>query len=295
MNAPLRIDVDLLRGWPLPSLEGGADKQARGAVLVIAGSTSMPGAAVLAAEASLRAGAGKLEVAVPEGARTMVAGALPEAKVVCFPETKDGGPAARFRLEAQAMVERADAVLLGPGTSDEAAVARLAVAILQAHGKTAVVLDAAALTVLHDPGYRFPRPVVITPHPVEMAQLAGVSKEEVTRNPTRLARETAHERNAVVILKGTETFVAAPDGRLWIYQDGDAGLGTGGSGDVLAGLVTGLLARGATLEQAAAWGVALHGGAGRALALRIGAVGYLARELAQEVPRLLERFAPAAS
>ena len=133
----------------------------------------------------------------------------------------------------------------------------------------------------------FASPVLLTPHAGEMAKLSDSRKETVQAHPQQTARKAAHEWNAVVALKGAITHIGAPDQRVWRHQGGNVGLAISGSGDVLAGLVAGLVARGATLEQAAAWGVALHARAGEKLAERFGPLGYLARELAAEVPGVM--------
>jgi NAD(P)H-hydrate repair Nnr-like enzyme with NAD(P)H-hydrate dehydratase domain len=124
-----------------------------------------------------------------------------------------------------------------------------------------------------------------------MAHLTGITKEEVCADPERHAREAASRWNAVVVLKGATTYIATPDGDCWCHVGGQPGLGTSGSGDVLAGIIVGLAARGATLAQAAVWGIALHARAGLALAERLGSIGYLARELPAEIPMLLDKLA----
>jgi NAD(P)H-hydrate repair Nnr-like enzyme with NAD(P)H-hydrate dehydratase domain len=113
----------------------------------------------------------------------------------------------------------------------------------------------------------------------------------VSADPERHACEAAQRWNAVVALKGATTYIATPDGDCWRHVSSHAGLGTSGSGDVLAGIIVGLAARGAPLAQAAAWGIALHARAGRALAERLGPIGYLAGELAGEIPRLMDKLA----
>jgi ADP-dependent NAD(P)H-hydrate dehydratase len=153
-----------------------------------------------------------------------------------------------------------------------------------------VVLDALAMDVVLDLR-RFEGTPLLTPHAGEMAHLTGISKESVNADPERHAREAALRWNAVVALKGATTYIATPEGDCWRHVGGQAGLGTSGSGDVLAGIIVGLAARGAPLAQAAAWGVALHAQAGSALAERLGPMGFLARELPGEIPTLLEKLA----
>jgi NAD(P)H-hydrate repair Nnr-like enzyme with NAD(P)H-hydrate dehydratase domain len=124
-----------------------------------------------------------------------------------------------------------------------------------------------------------------------MASLTGGDKESIAADPVAVAAESAHAWNAVVALKGAITHIVAPDGRVWRHEGGNSGLATSGSGDVLSGIIAGLIARGASLEQASAWGVALHARAGCRLTERHGPIGYLARELAGEVPALMAALA----
>ncbi len=150
------------------------------------------------------------------------------------------------------------------------------------------VVDASVLA-----GYAARAPgkhVVLTPHAGEMAKLCDTTLEEVVAHPLELALSTARELDAVVALKGRITYIAAPDGRVFYNTAGNHGLGTSGSGDVLAGVIGGLAARGADALQAAVWGVHLHALAGDALRKKIGALGFLARELLDELPRVLARI-----
>ena len=290
MTATVDIDPRLLRDWPLPVPGGGADKDDRGSTLVVAGGSETPGAAVLAAHAALRAGAGRLAVATAASVARGVALALAEARVIALPESDLGGPAADGLAKIEARLARVDAVLVGPGLQDAAATRAFARRLVKRTTRAAVVLDALAMDVVLDVR-RFERPPLLTPHAGEMAHLTGFTREEIAADPERHAREAALRWNAVVALKGATTMIATPDGDCWRHTSQQAGLGTSGSGDVLAGIVVGLAARGAPLAQAASWAVALHASAGAALAERIGPVGYLAGELAAEVPGLMARLA----
>jgi NAD(P)H-hydrate repair Nnr-like enzyme with NAD(P)H-hydrate dehydratase domain len=124
-----------------------------------------------------------------------------------------------------------------------------------------------------------------------MAHLTGVSKEDVCADPAPLAVQCAQRWNAVVALKGAVTHIASPEGAVWRHEGGNVGLAASGSGDVLAGIIAGCAARGASLAQATCWGVALHARAGERLAARCGTLGYLARELCNEIPVLLDIIA----
>ena len=282
------LDAAALAAWPLPVPDADADKDARGSLLVIAGGREMPGAAILAATAALRAGGGKLKIATAASVAQAVAVAVPEARVVAWEEGRHGGPVAGTAKALAVLAERCDAVLIGPGMQGNAAVRRLVRALLPklAERGTALVLDACAMDAVASVT-RFTSPVVLTPHAGEMAHLSGLSKEAVTADAPGVALHYAAAWGATVLLKGATTWLATPAGELWCHQGGSVGLATSGSGDTLAGMVCGLVASGASPAQAAAWGCVLHAQAGGRLAERLGPLGYLARELPAELPGLL--------
>jgi hydroxyethylthiazole kinase-like uncharacterized protein yjeF len=304
---PRDVDTALLRNWPLPLPSDDADKEERGHVLVLGGSREMPGAVILAATAALRAGAGKLTIATGRSVAQLVALALPESRVLGLLETPAGGfePDAVAALDP--LADKVSAVLIGPGMQDETATAQLVHALLARIESGArdddevsparVVLDANAMgALLHPPPgqagpFRFRLPVLVTPHAGEMAHLTGSPKDAILGAPERFALEAAARWNATVALKGARTIIAAPGGQRWQHEGGNVGLATSGSGDVLAGIIAGLAARGADLAQAASWGVALHARAGEHLAERFGKLGYLARELPEVIPALMEQAA----
>lgn len=278
----------LLRAWPLPDAPEGGGKESRGRVLVVGGERELVGAARLAGEAALRSGAGKLQLAVAASSAQALAVAVPEARVVGLAESAHGRLAGTARGLAS-MAAGADALVLGPGLTPGMATRRLAARLL-ASLAAPVVLDAGAIDLpLLRAWCRLPAPApaVMTPHHGEMAALLGCDARAVGADARTIASGFAREWGLVVVLKHATTWIAAPDGRTWVHRGGGPGLGTSGSGDVLAGLLGGLCARGATPEQAACWAVRLHARAGARLARRHGAVGFLARELAAEVPALL--------
>ncbi|WP_372397407.1 NAD(P)H-hydrate dehydratase [Azospirillum sp. HJ39] len=301
MDAPEETAVTpgLLRGMPLPQPDGDGDKESRGRVLVVAGSVGVPGGALLAGLGALRSGAGKLQIATVAGIAPHLGLALPEALVVGLPETPDGGIAASSAVMLADRASRCETVLIGPGMVEEAATATLVADLLArlgpaAEGGPRFVLDAAALAGLaRDPAplHRHEGRLVVTPHAGEMAGLLGCGRSEVDADPLDCARRAAARLKAVVALKGSCTRIVSPDGRAWAYRDGTVGLATSGSGDTLAGIVAGLLARGAGPEQAAIWGVYLHGEAGNRLSRRIGPLGFLARELLAEIPAAMAALA----
>ncbi|MDM5177161.1 NAD(P)H-hydrate dehydratase [Massilia sp. DJPM01] len=292
------IDSAALRAWPLPMPPAEGDKERRGHVLVLGGSCEMPGAVILAATAALRAGAGKLTIATGASVAQLVALAMPEARVIGLRETADGGFERDALAELDPLADKIDAVLIGPGMQDEAATAALVRALLPHLEGVSVVLDANAMGIVTNPDldgenapFRFAQTVILTPHAGEMAHLSGSAKEEILADPDGAARDAAQAWNAVVALKGARTVISAPQGGPWQHEGGNVGLAISGSGDTLAGIIAGLAARGATLAQATCWGVALHAQAGEQLALRFGVLGYLAREIAAEIPALMEQAA----
>ncbi|WP_420130500.1 NAD(P)H-hydrate dehydratase [Longimicrobium sp.] len=292
MRRPPQLTPARIRSLPLPALDDSADKEARGRVLLVGGCTENPGGLVLAAESALRAGAGKLQLATADSVAPAVAIAVPEARVFAFPASGTDGLNPRAARGIAALAENVDALLIGPGMVDEDAAARLTRGVLKRIRTPAVVLDAGGLAALRgDPRalVKLEGRAVLTPHAGEMAQLLGMERDAVEADPDDTARRAAERFGATVALKGAETVIAAPDGEIYRYTRGGAGLGTSGSGDVLGGIVAGLLARGADPLRAAVWGVFLHGEAGNALGLRHGPIGLLARELAAEVPRILHK------
>jgi ADP-dependent NAD(P)H-hydrate dehydratase len=302
------LNPEVLRDWPLPMPSEDGDKNERGRILVIGGSREMPGAVILAANAALRAGAGKLAIATGESVAQLVALAIPESRVIGLPETSRGGLAPRGVARLESVIAATDAILIGPGTQDEDVIADFVDALLPLTDEQRIVLDAGALhalpveatdgglsehssaVIVHDPDTMIDIRMLVTPHAGEMAHMLGVSRELVLADPSAAARTAAQRWGVMTVLKGATTLIAAPNGRAWRHDGGNIGLAISGSGDVLAGVIAGLAARGAPLEQAGAWGVTLHAQAGDALAERHGPLGYLASEIAAEIPRLMHAF-----
>lgn len=283
------LDSAWIAANPLPIHRPGTTKNSRGRVLVVGGSAKVPGAVRLTGEAALRVGAGKLQLATIAPAALPLGLLVPEAGVIALPE-RDGEIAGDSALLAEA-AGACDALVVGPGISDAEAGARLLEAVLlRPHDGLVLVVDAMAIGCLRDLRALLPPwrdRLVLTPHHGEMAALTGMEADAVADDPERVALAAARDHGAILALKGTDTFVAAPDGALLRYGGGGTGLATGGSGDVLAGAIAGLLARGADPLAATGWGVWLHGQAGRRVATTRGPIGFLARELPGEFPRLL--------
>jgi ADP-dependent NAD(P)H-hydrate dehydratase len=287
----IRLDCDTLTGHPLPRLPPGGDKEDRGAVLVAGGEATMAGAAILAGIAALRVGAGKLQIRAERTSAAGMALCVPEAGILVARPT-DTGPLRRA-------VEKTSALVIGPGMRPGQAQRRFAVRLLEQVDSTPAVIDAGALPRARDAAAFAARSggrVILTPHAGEMATMLGLAKDTIRADPLGVAREAAALFQALVVMKGATTFVVSPQGTAWRHDGGVAGLGTSGSGDVLAGAIGGLLARGASPVVAALWGVVLHSEAGSALAARGAPLGFLARELPGRMPYVLDRLdTPAAA
>ncbi len=287
-----QISVELtraasVRSW-LPVYSRNAHKGTRGRVLIAAASRGMTGAAALCGEAALRAGAGLVTVASPASSQPVVAAIRPEFMTLAFPESPEGGFAAAAAESFLARAVRADAMAVGPGLGTDPET-QLFVRRVVAGSPAPLVLDADAIKAFAgQPGLlaEAPVPLVLTPHPGEMANLLGLSVEDVQADRFAAVRAAATATKAVVLLKGAYTLIAEPGGMVWVNPTGNRALGTGGSGDVLTGIIVGLLAQGMGAPEAAAAGAYMHGLAGDRLAERLGMDGILAGDLAAELPRV---------
>ncbi|MCK6065071.1 MULTISPECIES: NAD(P)H-hydrate dehydratase [Microbacterium] len=275
---PETVTPERLRAWGLP--DPGDDKKARGDVVVVGGSRRTPGGVMLAGEAALRVGAGRLGVFAPGSIDAQLGAVLPEAAVYALPD--DASDA--FDDSARNTLARADAVLVGPGFDDADETRDTLLAIADARPRC-LVLDAYALGVL--PGIDrglLPDALVLTPNRDELAILRdGEPGADLRDDLAPVVAEVAQRYRAVVTCYDV---VAASDGATWRIHGGGPGLATSGSGDVLSGAIAGFAARGTGLAQAAVWGSWVHARAGDRLTERLG-LGFLARELAAELPLAL--------
>ncbi len=287
---PTTVTPALLRDWPLPTPDSTtSDKSDRGSALIVGGAARTPGAALLAGVAALRAGAGKLQIAVAGSAAPGLAVAVPEALVAPLPESAQGSVEPDAADEIASLAGGASAICLGPGLDDpERTAALLAALVPKLPAETPVILDAFALGCLgNDPALGEPlrNRLILTPNTSESRRL--LQRDDEPDDLGAAAAQIAERFGAFVTLRG---HLAAPDGRRWIDGGGGAGLGTSGSGDVLAGLIAGLLARGADPAQAVCWGTYVHTSSGDRLAARVGHLGFLARELLDEAPRVIAQL-----
>jgi len=276
--------------WPnRPSL---AHKGNFGRVLIIAGSRGMSGAAVLAALAAIRSGAGLVTLGVPASIHDIAEAKLTEVMTFPLPET-DRGTLSRTALdEVLDRSRNADVLAIGPGLGNNADVAALVKETLL-RVEIPCVLDADALNAMSGRTELFrvvKSDLILTPHPGEMSRLTGLSINQVQDNRLETVTKKATEWHAVVVLKGAGTIVAGPDGTLYVNGTGNPGMASGGTGDVLTGVIAGLAAQGLPSLHATAAGVFLHGLAGDAAASEKGMTGMLAGDLLEKLPKIYKRL-----
>ena len=290
------VDVELMTaawaGKLLPRRPLAAHKGTFGRALVVAGSRNYVGAAHLAAMGAYRAGAGLVTLAVPESLCGPLATAAPEPTYLPLPETGPGIVSPDAAVVLLQAVAGYDALLIGCGLGVSTATRRLVEAVLYTdRDMPPTVVDADGLNILSltrskdMPWWRlFRGPAVLTPHPGEMARLRVDSPTE-PGGRIDIARESADRWNKVTVLKGAHTVVASPGGGVMVSPFANPGLATAGTGDVLAGVISGLLAQGLSLAHAASLGVYLHGAAGESVCRELGDSGMVASDLLPEVPR----------
>jgi NAD(P)H-hydrate epimerase len=278
-------------GRLLPVRARAAHKGTFGHVLVIAGSRGKSGAALMAAEGAARAGAGLTTLAGPASLQSVFEGQVREVMTEALPDGPDGAMSLGDGQALAASLRGRNAVVCGPGLGVTDGT-RALVAALVREARVPLVLDADGLNALAGTPLLRGRPAatIITPHPGEMARLIGGSTADVQRDRVAAARRVAAEEGVIVALKGARTVIAAPDGRAAISPTGNPGMASGGMGDVLCGMIGGLLAQGLDPFAATALAVFAHGAAADTVAELRGEVGLLARDVLREIPPTLARL-----
>jgi hydroxyethylthiazole kinase-like uncharacterized protein yjeF len=291
-NLWLVEDGDAARAFP--PRQPASHKGSYGHLLLVAGGVGKTGAAVLAGMAALRSGAGLVTVAIAEPGLPIVAASRPELMTEPLPVQADGSLAAGALERALELAAERDAVALGPGLGTARDTQRFVEGLVERCSRPLVV-DADGLNCLARgrgakgglPGLPRTAPTVLTPHPGEMARLTGLPTAEVQRRRVDVARRLARASGACVALKGQRTVVASPEGEAAINPTGNAGMATGGTGDVLTGIVGALLARGLDPWLAAVAAVYVHGRAGDLAAARLGMASLVAGDLLDALPQAL--------
>lgn len=280
----------------IPQRAGDAHKGSCGAVCVVAGSVGMTGAAALTADTALRAGAGRINLGIPASLNDILEVKLTEVMTRPLPEVrKHRCLALRALGDIIGLLERADCLALGPGLGRHPETAELVRRLVQAV-ELPLVLDADGLNALAastDILRERTAPIVLTPHIGEFVELSGLDKGEILARPLEVARQFAQKHQVVLVLKGAPSVVALPDGQTLVNSTGNAGMATAGSGDVLTGLIAGLVAQGLAVDEAACLGVYLHGRAGDLACDQLGEWGMTAGDISRSVPQaILDTYRP---
>lgn len=269
----------------LPVIPKNAHKGSKGTAVIFGGSFGMAGAPMLSARAAMRSGAGMVRVCLPKSVYTAAAPQLPEAVFSPLPE-RDGF---LFADSASAeLLKGANALLIGPGMGHNADTVAAAVR-MAALSKVPTVIDADGLNAMAaEPELLrlVEAPVIVTPHPGEMARLCGKTVEEISRDRIGIAVAFAKEHQVITVLKGAYTVIASPDGSLFINTTGNEAMATAGSGDMLAGMITAFLANGMEPLAAAVSAVCLHGAAGDLTAAELGVRGVMTGDMIERLPQL---------
>jgi NAD(P)H-hydrate epimerase len=276
----------------LPARPEDAHKGRFGTVIVVGGAVGYGGAPYLAAMGAARGGAGRIRVCVPRSIYTAVAAKCVEVMAHPLPDDESGALAPEaLPVLRERHFAAADTFVLGPGLAGSEPTERLLLALLEELPCPAVI-DADGLNIAARAGFDWKQanaPVVITPHPGEMSRLSGLSTREVQAERRELARSYAAEQGVTVLLKGSETVIAAPDGRLHLHAHPVVALASGGSGDVLSGLVAALLAQRLDTYESAVAAVTIHTEAGAAVQAQRGRSGALPSDVLEELPMAQER------
>ena len=267
-----------------------ANKGTLGSLLCICGSYGMAGAAIMAGKAALRCGIGLLKTAVPKSIYPICSSNILESVYFPLEETKSGAISDKNTDFLLSECEKSSAVLIGCGLSvceDTRAVVKAVIT----NCTKPLVIDADALNcICNEPEIlkNLKTPAIITPHPGEMARLINSTPREVNSDRENTAINFAKRYGVITVLKGAGTIIASPDGKAYINHTGNSGMATGGSGDVLAGMVVSLLGQGMKPLEAAACAAWLHGAAGDLCAEEIGQYGMLPTDMLTRIPRLLK-------
>lgn len=281
------ITSDYVRGL-LPPRPNDSNKGTFGSVLTIAGSLGMSGATILSSHSALRVGAGLSLLATP---KSLVLN-LPPGEVIyrAIPETADTSIGLAALKEVEKLTEKATALILGPGLSTHEETVKFVHKFVKEcliEDDKPCIIDADALNAIAQDTSVIPQSaehIVITPHPKELSRLLDKSVQEIQENRVKAATSAAEKFNCIVVLKGSHSIVASPDGEVFINPTGNAGMATAGTGDVLSGIIGGLLAQGLKPIDAATVGVYIHGAAGDYAAMELGETGLIAGDIMNAIP-----------
>ena len=264
-----------------------------GHTFVLAGSAGYSGAAYLTSQAAARSGSGLVTLAVGRGLYVVMASKLTEVMVRPFVETRDFSLSLLAEKDILAFSEKCNCVAIGPGISRNKETQNLVRNLIAKLSKP-IILDADGINAIagHPELLKNVKTVpVLTPHPGEMAALIGKDAEYVQKNRKEIALNFASEYNTVLVLKGYKTIVAKPGGDFYVNETGNAGMATGGCGDVLTGMIAAFVAQGLDIYNASVLGVYFHGAAGDLAANEKGLLGLIATDILDKIPQALKALA----
>ncbi len=285
------IDSDMVAGL-IPKRHSESNKGSFGKTFIITGSTGMTGSGILAGSAALRVGSGLVYLGVPGSLINIYESLIAESITIPLPDTPDG-KILDIAIEKIALqVKKSSVVAVGPGLSIYEEILKIVKYLIQ-NSNIPVVLDADALNVLaYDVGFLNNRlsEIIITPHPGEMAKLTGKTIQYIQNNRIEVASQFAVENKVITVLKGARTIIAAPNGEVFINPTGNPGMASGGMGDVLTGIISGLIAQGLKPISAAILGVFLHGETGDRVCKIKGENSIIASDLIYELPYVIKEI-----
>jgi ADP-dependent NAD(P)H-hydrate dehydratase / NAD(P)H-hydrate epimerase len=279
------IDNNLIKDF-IPKRYSISNKGDYGKVFILSGSPGMTGAGCLTARAALRTGAGLIYIGVPAILSSVYDASLTEAVTIPLPDGGSGYLVPGSLGQIMERVNRSTVAAIGPGLSVNENIVQIVHDIIE-NSNIPLVIDADALNAVSKDISVLARSkaeIILTPHPGEMSRLTGISIEEIQKRRLQIAHDFAAEWKVIVVLKGSRTVIADPLGNVFINPTGNSGMATGGTGDVLTGIIAGLTGQGAKAIQAAVAGVYLHGLAGDAAAKIKGEYGMIASDLVEEIP-----------
>jgi hydroxyethylthiazole kinase-like uncharacterized protein yjeF len=262
-----------------------------GRVAIIAGSRKYTGAPVLVVSGALRMGAGLVTIGVPEPFNTIVTSVMPEAISFPLSATQDGFLAVKARQKIEELMEKADVMAIGPGLGTNFETGEVVKWVISTFDKP-LILDADALNLLSKDvdNVVFSENMAITPHPGEFSRLISKDIKDILSNPVKYALEFATQRHVNVLLKGATTVIATPRGKYFLNVTGNSGLATGGSGDVLTGMIAGLVAQGIKMEDALKLAAYVHGRCAEVYAENNDEASFIPQDLIDNIPRVLKEL-----
>lgn len=290
-SEPRVTDENFVKGYFRPR-ENNSHKGTYGRVLVIATSKGMAGAGILSSEAALRTGTGIVMLAVPDSLMGIVSGKVPEIMTKGLMEDNQGCLSIESYEDIKDEFQKATAMLIGPGLGLGKDIFQLVAKIIKEY-KNPIVIDADGLNAISkNPSVLLEKcgEIILTPHLGEMARLLKVSPDDIQNDRIGYAREFAKKYKVTVVLKGHRTVISSLSGETWINPTGNPGMATAGAGDVLAGIITALIAQGFTPQNAAVCGVYVHGCAGDKAADEYGQWGMTATDIIRFIPNIIKNI-----